>query len=549
MTPAQTGSREPALPTRADDGAHASVPLAARFGTASAAAAYLGQLIDIAETRPTAHRDEKHWWVHAELALNLGRELVELAGGRGFVRKGSGLLPDPGWGPEPADDTTALPQPALREVASLELVQAAGLRPQQAVPRSLVVVLVSAARAWSLMRRALDLRLDVAFRPVRVQPLFAAGTPEGQRSTSAAGTLIEVRLRVPDHMGPARPHIPLALVAALSADRQALVCREASPQLLVQHDRRSPLTDRQLDALVDGDTWVLADSPQGCWSLRGLADFADAATLIVLGPEHQLAPGDQHGLDPGPGEDEGMAWLPQPVPLKIVPATRTTAALDALLLDSDELAALKPLLEGHPLAESAMVVPGRDRHLLLAPGGVVEHVPLGEYLSGVGPGPIYVAHGWRTEPLLPAAAWRELIDLMPQTALVLQPDRTLAFDLTLRMAVWELWAGELPPFDQQLPPEAARILAEMDARPSPGQPPSHAVRPAERPQGQGFWSRNRRRDRGSRPVSWQDQAWEAEFLRRDLVQAARLHDQHGDPLRAADLYRRAAYESQPEPDR
>ena len=531
------------LPTRADDGAQAPVAQAARFGDAARAAAYLGQLIDIAEARPTAYHDGEHWWVDAEMPLNLGRELVELAGGRGFVRRESRLVPDPGWGPEPADDASAIPVPARREVPPLELIQAAGLRPRQGAPRDLVIVLVPAARAWSLMRRALDLRLDAAFRPVKVRPLLAAWAAGETTPARIAGTLIEVRLQVPDQVGLGRPHIPMALLSALDANPQALVCREVSPQLYVQHDRRSPLTDRQLDALVEDETWVLADPPQGCWALRSLAELADAATLAVLGPAHQLTPGDEHWPDPGENGEE-LAWLPEPVPVKIVPAPRTTAALDAVLLDGDELAALKLLLEGHPLAESAVLVPGRDRHLLLATGGIIEQIPLGEYLSCVGPGPIYVAHGWRTEPLLPAAAWRQLTGLMPQTALVLQPDRTLAFDLTLRRPVWELWAGELPPLDQQLPPEAIRILTEMDVRPA-------IERPArtEKAQPPGFWDRRRRRgdrNRGSRPVSWQEQALEAE-LRHDLVQAARLHDQHGDPLRAARLYERAAYEGQPEP--
>ena len=74
-----------------------------------------------------------------------------------------------------------------------------------------------------------------------------------------------------------------------------------------------------------------------------------------------------------------------------------------------------------------------------------------------------MAHGWRTEPRLPAAAWRELSAAMRDRAAVLEPDRTLVFNLALARPVWEPWAGELPPFDDQLPEGAETVLLDLDA--------------------------------------------------------------------------------------
>lgn len=533
------------------------MPLAGAFADAWAAAGYLGQLIDLAEARPVVQRGHDRWWVLADIPLNLGRELIELAGGRGYLRRSDRLLPDPGWGlPLQSDDPAGAALTELPEVPTFNLVKAAGMHARPATPRERVVALVPTARAASLLRRALDLRLHATFRPVQLRALFRPDQPPddahpGQQP--ASGTLIEVRLEAVSHGGRQNRYVSEGLIAVLDTDpaKLVLVCREASPRLLVQHDRHSPLTDRQLDALVDGDTWVLADPPHGCWSLSPLADFAEAGSLVRLGSAHRLAPGDESWPDRDSAE-----LLPQPAELRIVPTPPGDAPVDALLLDDDDLTGLPPLLEGHPLAEFAVVVPGRDRHLLLAPGGIAERIPLGVYLSCVGPGPVYLAHGWRTDPLLPATAWRQLISLAPGTAMVLEPDRTLAFDLSLRRPVWELWAGDLPPFDPQLPAEATEILTGIDAQlRTPAlqltnkagggklDQPADAGQHKESHGLRGLMARFIHPDRAAKPqpLTWQEQALEAE-LAGNLIEAARLHDQHGEPRQAGHLYERAAFE-------
>ena len=423
--------------------------------------------MDLAETRPTVRRGDDRWWVLTDVPLNLGRELIELADGLGYLRHSDRLLPDPGWGPPPQPGRQgefAVTELAARPV--LDLIRAAGLSTRPAALREQIVALVPTARAHTLLRRALDLRLDATFRPVRLRPLFgpqqapgALPAPGDALAEQSAGTLIELRLAAAGHNGPQNRHIPETLISVLDNDPVVLPCREVSSQLLIQYDRHSPLTDRQLDALVDHDAWVLADPPHGCWSLSPLADFAPAGSLVRLSPSHQLGMGDVAWPDRGQ-----TSPFPPPADLTIVRAGDDGSPIDALLLDDDDLANLAPLLEGRPLAEFAALVPGRDRHLLVASGGIIERIPLGEYLSCIGPGPIYLPHGWRTAPRLPAPVWRQLTKITPGTALVLERDRTLAFDLNLRRPVWELWAGELPPFDPQLPPEASQALARIEAQ-------------------------------------------------------------------------------------
>ena len=535
---------EPARRVRPDEDAQRPVRLAGVFADASAAAGFLGQLLDQAEARLTVHHGQDRWWVMASIPLNLGRELIELAGGHGYVRHADRLVPDPGWGPAPRPAGPAgIPLDELGERPVLDLIKAAGMYARRATAREQVTALVPTKRAPPLLRRALDLRLNTTFRPVRLRPLFAPETASGgQQPEQAPGTLVEVRRAGTGVGGQRTRYVPETLIDALAGDREVLLCREVSARLLIQYNRHSPLTDRQLDALVTGDAWVLADPPHGCWSLTPLAEFAPAGSLIRLGRSHQLGPGKESW------PDHGLTTpFPDPAELKIVPALDHNDPIDALLLDDADLASLPLLLQGHPLAEFASVVRGRNRHLLVAPGGILERMPLGEYLACVGPGPIYLAHGWRTEPRLPAVVWRQLISVVPGWALVLEPARTMVFDLSLRRPVWELWAGELPPFDPQLPDDATELLARMEeqlraaARRGPGQPGDGGT--GKRPAGmRGVLDRlTGGRARSPRQPDWRERADQAE-LAGELLLAARLHEQNGEPERAGRLYERAAYE-------
>ena len=545
---AESRSQEPRPPdpateeargVRPDEDARQAVVLAGSFADAWAAAGYLGQLLDLAEAMPTVRYGRGRWWVVASIPLNLGRELIELAEGRGYVRHGDRLQPDRGWGaaPRPSESRgTALDH--LSELSLLDLVRAAGMHARPASPREQVIALVPTARAPSLLRRALEMRLHAAFRPVRLSPLFNGSAPEQQ-----PGTLVEVRIAGNAPAGRQDRHVSESLIAMLDADANVLLCREVSPRLLVQHDRHSPLTDRQLAALVGDDAWVLADPPHGCWSMTPLAEFAGAGSLVRLGLSHQLEPGDESWPD-----HDLATPLPEPAELKIVPALDRGGPIDALLLDDDDLAGLPLLLQGHPLAEFATLVRGRDRHLLTAPGGIIERIPLGEYLACVGPGPIYLAHGWRTEPRLPADVWRRLITVVPGTALVLEQTRTMVFDLNRRQPVWELWAGGLPPFDAQLDADADELLSRMEeqlraaTQPRPGDPRQRGK--ADQQGGaRGLLRRLTRTDPAASrdQLDWRERADEAERAG-ELLVAAKLHEDNGELERAGRLYERAAYE-------
>src|SRR5262249_49552624 len=124
---------------------------------------------------------------------------------------------------------------------------------------------------------------------------------------------------------------------------------------------------------------------------------------------------------------------------------------------------------GHPLAETALIVRGRNRHLLLAPGGLIERIPVGEPLYCWGPGPLYLPIGYRARPHLPEHARRALFPVDEHSAIVLLTDAALRFELDRREPVWMLWVGAAPTVDIELAPGTVDILETLGAA-DPGTP-------------------------------------------------------------------------------
>jgi hypothetical protein len=537
----------PPAPTHPTPPAPASPPSTAspievigRFDTASAALAFVSELIAMGRSADARLlRDETGGagacWVATRMPITVGRELITACSGRPYLRQGRSFVPERGWGPAVPLSTGAREQQdaaSLVDVTVLDLIRVAGLHPVQEPPIDRVVVLTTGPAVAPLVRRALELGLSVTHQPVELHPLFSQAefpraaqaadhVPVGSGSTCLA---LELRPRpsAADGDGPG-PELPAALVSALGRDPLLLVCRVTGDSLLVQHGLGSALPDRPLAALVpEGERWLLADAVFGCAVVRALAEPRDSAHLVRLGPGYDIVP----VADAGP---HGPLEAPN-LPLQVVADRTTGVEVDAALLDTTDLEALAILLEGHPLAEAAHLVRGDTWHLLVAAGGLLEWLPVGEPLYCLGPGPLYLPVGRRLSPPLPPTARTRLFGAGQGTAVVLRPDGGLSFDLTegRRQPVWTLWAGPppviRPQFDADELCELRAVEASLD--PPPAAPPP-------------------RRRRFRRPVpepthrTWRDDAFDAE-LSGDLAGAARLFERNDEPERAAHLYERAA---------
>jgi hypothetical protein len=523
--------------------------LYARFGSAWAALAFAGQLpgghpITGLTCRRGGPADA--WWIEAHLMVEAAREMISVGSGDLFLPRDDTLVRDRGWGdPARPDAGEQVPAGDLRDVRVLDLLRAAGVHAGAPRPLAEVVLLLPGVLVGSITRRALDLGLRVGYRPVELGPLF------DESAAARAGYEVTVHAA-------AGAQVPASLVAALDRDPFILVCRRATDTVLIRHQMTAPLADRALGTLSGADarggTWVLADESFGCAILHPIADeYQDGTSLVRRGDEHELADAGDDSLWADRAEARTEPRAPA---LTLTRAQMSGMPVDATLLDDAELACLPALLAGEPLAESALVVPGRDRHLLTAPGGLLELLPVGEPLYCLGPGSLYLPLGYRLSPGLPPQARMELFPARDTNAIIVLPGAAMRFNLARRVPVWTLWAGDLPAIDDQVPEVVAADLRALEAettsvdpdkapqatavRPEPAVRPGTPARPAAPPSPAIQRSSLFPRLRPSRRVrTWRDDAYEAE-LAGDLVRAGDLHAQHNDPLRAARLYERAA---------
>ncbi|WP_274564236.1 hypothetical protein [Streptomyces spiramyceticus] len=508
--------------------------IAVRFATATSALVFTGRLAALGRPQAGDHRrsvDGSSWWVFTHVALDLGRQLATAADGTVFLVRSTQLVRDQGWGdPERVAGRRSaqrLPLASLRPATLFDLVRRAGLYSVPGRALDDAVVLLRAEFAGGVIRRALDLGLEVTYRPTRLTPLF----DDEPSDPAQHGVVLELALRAP------HGDLPAGFLDALHRDPFTLLCRRVGGEdtVLMQYRQGSALSDGPLLELAERGVWLLSGSEFGCARLERLGEPLDGGALVELAADYPLQ---DVGASPDWADDAPTA--PEAPRLTVVPARTSGATVDATLLDGTQLDTVRMMLEGHPLADAVQVVTGRDQHLLLAAGGLLERLPLGEPLHCTGPGPLYIPLGFRTEPLLPPSALEALFEPDADRAVVLTAHAALVFDLTRRRPAWTLWVGPLPEPDLQLPDEAEAVLRVVDERLTPKPKP----RPAEPPrlrQAQPPGSRPRHAGTGSsrRPRHWRDTALDAEFAG-DLVRAAEIHEHNGDALRAANLYERAA---------
>jgi hypothetical protein len=521
-----------AAPSQAPDPSQAAVravsapvevDLGGRFPTAAGALICLGNLIAAHRTAEVmvSQADDGAWWITLLAELDIGRAAVDAAGGQPFLRANGGYVRDRGFGAMTtavADQTIDLG--TLTPCTPLDLVRRAGLRPARPRILSAASVVLPGLVADAAMRRALDLGLEVTCRPVRLTPLFR-DLVRGDGSSQSAdhdGTLMtRIDLSAVDGQ------IPPMLLSAFERLPLALVARQAGTegQVLIQHRLASPLADVHFAALPGvPDAWIMADAAFGCWRMEDLAEPQACSDLVTTPVGYRLI--DQ--------EPVGGTDAIQPATVGLAPCRTVGQRTDALLLHDADRELLTLLLEGHPLADTATVILGAERHLLLAPGGLLDTFAVGQALTCIGPGLLYLPTGQRLIPEVPPSARRRLFKLDADHAVVVLDGHGLRFRLADQRPAWSLWAQLTLAIVDQLPGDSVRELLALEPPPAPAQPPDRQFgRPGRLTQAtaEELLERARRAEAAD-----------------DLEGAAALFRQLGDPRRAAHLYERAAQREQ-----
>lgn len=489
-----------------------------RFPTAAGALICLGNLIAAHRTAEVmiSRASDGAWWITLLAELDVGRAAVDAAGGQPFLRADGRYVRDRGFGAM----TTALASQTvdpgtLTPGTPLDLVRRAGLRPARPRSLSTASVVLPGLAADAAIRRALDLGLEVSYRPVRLTPLFGdlvRGDGSSHPADHDSTLMTRIDLRAVDGQ------IPPMLLSALERLPLALVARQAGTEgrVLIQHRLVSPLADVHFAALPGvPDAWIMADAAFGCWRMEDLAEPQTCSDLAGTPDGYRLT--DQA---PVKGAD-----AIRPATVSLVPCRTAGQRTDALLLPDADRDLLTLLLEGHPLADIATVIFGAEQHLFLAPGGLLDSFAVGRALTCIGPGLLYLPTGQRLSPEIPASARRRLFGPDAEHAVVVLDGHGLRYRLADRRPVWSLWAQIEPAITDQLPNESVRELLALEPPPRVRPLDHHAGTPGRLAQ--------------ATAEELLEQAQRAEAAD-DLEVAAALFRRLGDPRRAAHLYERAA---------
>ncbi|MEV5547559.1 hypothetical protein AB0L35_15750 [Streptomyces sp. NPDC052309] len=441
-------------------------------------------------------------WLLSTLGPALGAELLTLHGAESWRVLPHGALAaprgtHPGGGPQGLADVISWPRLGPVDLLTRLPPTTPGRR-----ARPSLSVLTTARLQPSVVRQALAFGVEVSVVPVRMRDL-ATGTGERQ-------TLLLV-LSSPEA-------VPHALVVALSALPRTAVCRSvAGCERLLLDVRLRPGVD---DALLHSPV------PDGEWWLAGDRTEWPPLRLEALGPPSP-APAELVGPAAEPAGAEVPHRLPDGVlrapatPVRLVPDAAAGTAVDAVLLDDDELPRLRRYLPGRPLGEVAFLLPGPGHHLLLEPAGLARDLPFGVPLHRIGPGGCFVESGHLLAPPLPPTARARLFGLDDSCAVVCWTGGRHRFPLAPMVPAWTLWApGDRIEVSEGLSRAGQELLDALESLVGSG-------RAARAPDGPTGLDTGEALERAVRLRALGDKEGAAEAFRAagDLLEAARLYEE------------------------
>ena len=155
------------------------------------------------------------------------------------------------------------------------------------------------------------------------------------------------------------------------------------------------------------------------------------------------------------------------LPLRLIPRTPAPGFPDAVLLDDRELPWLRDCFIGKPLAEIAYLIPGSNRHLLTAPGGLPDMPPFGIPLRRIGPGGLHLQEGRAFYPPLPESARAKAFPCAEEEIIAVASDspdgeiQARRFRLDRMIPLWTLWLCDPPKVVEGMQGEAAARIRKL----------------------------------------------------------------------------------------
>ncbi len=448
---------------------------AGRFQGSGAALSFIGAVAaaGIASEARARRGPNALWWVEIPASWEKVSSMAASAGGMAFAGEGAVWVAIPADGSSPnmpkkpkkgkAGALTLLSSKGAESLALddwpeaglADLVTAAPIRPARPENLREVVVLTPGVLASGIVKRALLLGFSAQIQPAQRSPLSG-----GPVSSASLVRIAWKQNRTPRAFIRAITRLPYTAVAR-AVDAAGLE-KNRRDALLADVRFALPLAASLAATLVpQGEKWLLGGPEVGHWRIKTTGDPMDAGELIQL-PE------------PSPASAPDLPeTLPKAdLPLHLIPRTPAPGFPDAVLLDDRELPWLRDCFIGKPLAEIAYLIPGPNRHLLAAPGGLPDIPPFGIPPFGiplrrVGPGGLHLQEGRAFYPPLPESARAKAFPCAEEEIIAVASDspdgeiQARRFRLDRMIPLWTLWLCDPPKVAEGMQGEAAARIRKL----------------------------------------------------------------------------------------
>jgi hypothetical protein len=491
------------------------VTAAGRFESPAAAVTLAATLAGMGLPVPAAAsrwpRPDGPLWMLFEVEVAIGAHLIEMAGGQPYAVRTDGALGRL-RGHHDRFPTDQLPSVAelgaAPTLATTQLLLNLPLRPGGESTGLAATVFATGRAARFAIRQCLDAGVEGEVSLVNLH-----------RSGEAPRWHVRLRLAGPLPAGTAR------LLAGLP-DITVSTGVSGSSRLLIAWGHWLPADGGRLATLVPPQqTWLLT-AEHGGYVVDATTAEVPLASLVTSATPVPMLPG-----TPVPS----LAHLHQQVVVRR--SRRASDRVDAILFLDAELDRVRRFVAARPLAlaETAHIVFGPGRHLLVAPPEALADVPVGTPVRRIGPGALFLESVAALSPQVPAAARQHLFAVDDVSIVVLARDTAVRLLLVDQRPAWSLWLGAMPVVAADISTAGREILGRFAAI-----APSGSAAPGAPGAAGGLGpSIGRPAPAGSGMAEALDRAARALAMGR-LDEAAELYEYAGVHDRAGHLFRRIA---------
>lgn len=448
--PAPTKDQEQEKSTETDQTISNSRSLTAGgfFRTASGVLSFVSSIAatHLADEVICRQNGKNSYWAEVELPIEKVAHIIVMAGGRPFTNLDNQWLATNISGEIPTiNQRETLDLTHWNQIELSNLLTSTTLIRCKIIETSELQVIAPPSLSRWILRRATSLGVNVGITLAMKQPL-ADSLPDNKTKETGA-----ILIRLYKEKG----RIPPSLLRAIADLPYTTVARSiglSSNRLLVDMNYKPPLSESLLGSMIpDQEKWLLGSPDNGHWRLFLQGSEIDGSTLLKAPTLEEI---ELH--------TEEKPTLPTTIPVRIIQKRQQSSAIDAVLLDDQELDWFRLYMANRPTQEATFILPGAGKHLLTAPSGLYETIPFGIPLIHLKPGGLFIEKGLGFYPALPEGARQQAFQLKKGSVVAITEEKIYRFDQDNILPSWAIWLGESPSIQDGVSIKMQKVLASLD---------------------------------------------------------------------------------------